>query len=197
MDDLQRLRYVTRRYAHLQGLRLVPLGIPFLLSAAWRDGQLRWVPGTDGNGPAFWFAGLLATALMVATVIGRHYRRRFGTVQHVPDVRASLIFAVFLSAFAVAMWLQDSVSTGLSLPMIVIGTGIGYVGVVDGNPRGHYLALAALCLLFANLGSFGVPLHARDVLMDDLIAMGLITVGVGDHLLLRRTLEPVHYVETI
>jgi hypothetical protein len=45
MHRLLRLRYVTERYEQLQGLRLVPLGIPFLLSSAWREGLFTWVPG--------------------------------------------------------------------------------------------------------------------------------------------------------
>ena len=121
MDDFERLRYVTERYAHLKGLRLVPLGISFLASAAWRDGQLRRGPGTAA----------------------------------------------------------------------------ACIGISGGHPRTHYLALAAVCLIFATLGTSGVPIHARDVLLDDLIGIGLIVVGIGDHLLLRRTLEPVTHVETV
>ena len=35
MRDRSTLRYVTTHYTRLQGLRLVPLGIAFLLSAAY------------------------------------------------------------------------------------------------------------------------------------------------------------------
>lgn len=197
MDELQRLRYVTQRYAHLQGLRLVPLGIPFLASAAWRDGQLTWLPGTDGNGPSYWFVALFAVALTISVAIGGYYRRRFGTVQPARSLRGPLRLAAFLAALALAFWLQDTLPAVISLPALVIGTAIAYVGVVGHSLRTHYLALAVLCLVFATLGTFGVPLHARDVLLDDLIGIGLIVVGIGDHLLLRRTLEPVSHVETV
>jgi hypothetical protein len=197
MHDLQRLRFVTERYPHLQGLRLIPLGLPFLVSAAWRDGQLAWVPGTHGPGAGFWFFGLMIAALSLSVALGRYYRRRFGSVQPARQATGALLGLLFLALFFGSLWTQDLLSPKLSLPAIVIGTALGYVGVAGGQLRTHYIALAALCLCFATLGSFGVPLHARDVLLDDLIGIGLIVIGVGDHLLLRRTLEPVSHVETI
>jgi hypothetical protein len=46
MRDIQTVRYVTTHYPRLQGLRLAPLGVPFLLSAAWRAGWLAWWPAS-------------------------------------------------------------------------------------------------------------------------------------------------------
>ena len=197
MDEFERLSYVTRRYAHLQGLRLVPLGIPFLASAAWRDGQLRWVPGTSGEGPTYWFVGLFLAALVVASAMTLYYRRRFGTVHQERGLRGPLLLSGFLLVFALSFWLQTILPAAVSWPAIVIGTALAYIGMSGGHPRTHYLALAAVCLVFATLGTFGVPFHVRDVLLDDLIGIGLIVVGIGDHLLLRRTLAPVAHVETI
>ncbi len=195
MNHLERLRYVTRRYPHLQGLRLVPLGIPFLISAAWRDGQLRWVPGIEQSEPSLWFAALFGVALMAGTLLGSYYRRRYGTVEPVRGWKAPVLFFGFLAVLGIAFSLQDHLQPIVSLPAVVIGTAIAYLGVVDRTIRFHYIVLGALCLLFANLGEFGIPVHARDVLLDDLIGLGLIAVGIGDHLVLRRTLEPVHNVE--
>lgn len=197
MDELQRLRFVTERYAHLQGLRLVPLGIPFLISAAWRDGQLAWVPGTEGHGAGYWFALLMLLALGISGAVGGSYREHFGSVQPAHPWKAVLALFAFLAVFLGSVWAQQTYGWIVSLPAILIGTALGYLGVVGGQPRTHYLALSALCLVFAMLGSFGVPFHARDVLLDDLIGIGLIVIGVGDHLLLRRTLEPVSHVQTI
>jgi hypothetical protein len=197
MHDLQRLRFVTERYPHLQGLRLIPLGLPFLVSAAWRDGQLEWVPGTAGLGPGLWFLALLLTALVISVAMGSYYRHRFGTVEPKRDLTSVLAGLLFAVLFLCSLGMQDILPFNISLPAVVIGTGVGYLGVAGGQQRTHYLALAALSLFFATLGSFGVPLHARDVLLDDLIGIGLIVIGVGDHLLLRRTLEPVSHVETV
>lgn len=197
MYDFQRLRFVTERYPHLQGLRLVPLGFVFLVSAAWRDEQLSWLSETAGQAAGFWFMGLLIVALTLSSLLGRYYRRHFGTVQPERRAKGPLLFILFVALFAAAAWAQDSLRTHLSLPLVVIGILLAYLGLAGGQRRSHYLALAAGCLVFANLADFGVPLHARSVLLDDLIGVGLIVIGLGDHLLLRRTLEPVPHVETV
>lgn len=91
--------YVTERYPHLQGLRLAPLGVPFLLSAAWRRGQLSWVPGTSGHGPGYWFLGLMALALIVSIALARYYRQRFGSVQLARRLKGPLLFCGFIALF--------------------------------------------------------------------------------------------------
>jgi hypothetical protein len=80
---------------------------------------------------------------------------------------------------------------------VVIAVALGWLGVTGGQPRAHYLALAGLCLVFAALGALGISVETRDALLDNLIGVGLIVIGIGDHMLLRRTLEPVSRVEAI
>jgi hypothetical protein len=194
MHDLKRLRFVTERYPHLQGLRLVPLGIPFLLSALWRNGQLPSVPGTAGHGAGYWFVGLIVIALVASSLVGRYYSRHFGSVE--PErAKSDLLAAVgFLAIFFAAVWTQDQLASGPSIPALVIAIALGYVGVSGGGFRAHYLAVAILTLLFATLGPLGVPMQIREVLLDHLIGFGVIFVGIGDHLLLRGTLQPVPHV---
>ncbi len=195
MDHLQRLRYVTERYDQLQGLRFVPLGIPFLLSAAWRDGQLAWAPGTTGVGPRIWFISLMTAAISLSLLARSYYRRRFGNVQSSATIRTPLAAFVFTAMFVLAVSVQADSS--LSLPAVIVALGLGYVGLVGGVARPHYLAMAALVALFATLGPFGVPLHARDVLCDQLVGIAFIVIGIGDHLLLRDTLVPVTHVNAV
>src|ERR1700730_3478985 len=76
MVDARRVLYVTEHYAHLQGLRIVPLGVCFLGSGAWRAGLLGWVPGIAGRGARAWLAASVAIALGVSRVIGARYRRQ-------------------------------------------------------------------------------------------------------------------------
>jgi hypothetical protein len=197
VHDLQRLHFVTERYPHLQGLRLVPLGLPFLLSAAWRAGQLSWVPGTSGSGAGLWFLGLLLVGLMCAVALGTYYRERFGSVQPVRTFTGPLAALLFAGVFLFSLWTQDTLSPSISLPAAAVGLGLGCLAVVGGQVRTHYLALAALCVAFATLGSLGVSFHARDLLFDDLVGIGLIVAGIGDHRLLRRTLAPVSHGQAI
>jgi hypothetical protein len=55
MHDVRRLPYVTEHHPSLEGLRVVPLGVPFLTSAAWRAGWLAWWPWTAGRDAELWF----------------------------------------------------------------------------------------------------------------------------------------------
>ena len=196
MDPLQRLRYVTQRYPDLQGLRLIPLAVPFLMSAAWRAGYLRWVPGTTGRGPQHWFAIVFVVALVGATALGSYYRRRFGVVQPLSRIRGLFTALTSLAAFAFAIWLQSKQPHTLSLPLLVIAASIGYAGVLDGLPRTHYLAVSASCLALGMLCAGTAP-QTRVVLRDALTGIGLIVIGLGDHLLIRRTLQPAPHVHSL
>jgi len=197
VHDLQRLHFVTERYPHLQGLRLVPLGLPFLVSAAWRNGRLSSVPGTSGSGAGLWFMGLLLVGLMGSVALRTYYRARFGSVQPVRTFTGPLAALLFAGMFLCSLWTQDTFSPSISLPASAVGLGLGYVVVSGDQVRTHYIALAALCVAFATLGSFGVSVPARDVLFDELVATGLIGAGIGDHCLLRRTLAPVSHGKAI
>jgi hypothetical protein len=196
MDRLQRLRYVTERYEQLQGLRLVPLGIPFLFSAAWRGGQLAWAPGTSGVGAHIWFVSLITAAIGLSLMARSYYRRRFGNVQSAATIKTPLAAFVFAAMFVLAVSVPTD-SSSIAVPAVILSFGLGYVGLVGGVARPHYLAIAGFVALFATLGPLGVPLHTRDVLCDQLLGIGFIVVGVGDHLLLRDTLVPVTRVNAV
>lgn len=197
MESLRRLRFVTERYPHLQGLRLVPLGVPFLVSAAWRSGSFADVPAFLGIPPRYLFLALFATALAMSGLAGRYYRRQFGTVQPQGGVRRAAGVLVFLAAFVAAVWAQDVFALVVALPAVLVAVALAWLGFAGGHVRVHYLVLAALCLVFASLGALGVPIDTRDALLDNLIGLGLIIIGLGDHLLLRRSLEPVSRVEAV
>jgi len=197
MDHLQRLRYVTQRYEQLQGLRLVPLGIPFLLSSAWRSGHLTSVPWTSGLGPRIWFVSLVVAAVTLSLVTKTYYERRFGDVQSAMTMKAPLAAFVFTALFILSASLPPDVEASVSIPAMIIALGLGYVGMVGGLFRPHYLTVAVCVVLFAALGPLGVPLHTRAVLWDQLTGIGFVVIGVGDHLLLRRTLVPVAHVDAL
>jgi len=199
MDHLRRLRYVTERYEQLQGLRLVPLGIPFLLSSAWRSGHLTWVPWTTtaGIGARIWFVALIGAAVALSLLTKAYYERRFGDVQSAATIKAPLAAFVFTAVFIVSASLQPGSQATVSIPAVIVALGLGYVGMVGGLLRPHYLMMAVCVALFAALGTVGVPFHTRDVLWDQLTGIGFVVIGVGDHLLLRRTLVPVTHVNAV
>lgn len=196
MYDFHRLRFVTERYHHLQGLRLVPLGFPFLIAGAWRDRQFSWLPVTGDRAPEYWFLGLVAIAVAISIAVGRYYTRRFGAVHQQESLRGQILVVLLYALFITSLFVQNAIPLPISLPIITVAIAVGLLGVAGGHVRTHYIAVAAVALLFAGLGSL-IPEHARAVLFDDLIGISLIVIGLGDHFLLRRTLEPVAHVETV
>lgn len=94
MEALARTAYLTRYYQDLQGYRLLPFVLLFLLIAA----QGAWLGSLDGwppsVGPAgFWLmssgaplAGV-GIALAFSHIIGRWYERRYGKIRPLPAVR--------------------------------------------------------------------------------------------------------------
>ena len=194
MNQLERVRFVTERYGHLQGLRLIPIAVPFLAAAAWRGGYLPWLSGLSDARAARWFFAAFAAALAISWSMGICYRRRFGWVQPRHRPTSILLFLGFLAALLASWRAQTTFEWSIPAPMIVIGAAIALVGLMGGHVRAAYLGVAAACLLFASLGAIGVPFHTRDVLFDCLVGFGLMAVGIADHLLLRGTLEPQPYV---
>lgn len=77
--DLERIRFVTRHFNNLQGLRYgVPLG---LITLAW-------------EGPALQRLVLLLGALLLVLGTKRYYRRTFGEVEQQPADRAAELYPV-------------------------------------------------------------------------------------------------------
>jgi hypothetical protein len=194
---IQRLRYVTARYEQLQGLRLVPLGIPFLLSSAWREGLLPWVPGTAGAGARVWLVAMFLPAIGLSMAAKVYYRHRFGDVQAATPVRAPIAAPAFTAILLAAVSLQSVLQSPISIPSVILALGVACLGIDGGIMRPHYVAVAATLGVFALSGAIGVPFHIRDVLWDRVIGMSLLVIGIGDHLLLRGTLVPVTDADTV
>jgi hypothetical protein len=189
--DSERLEYVTRRYPQLQG-RLLPLAPLFMLSAAWRAGLFH-VPGEDqAHVPARWFVLGLAVAVAVSYPVGRWYEKRFGTVSQPLTKSPVLPMVAVIACLSLAMWIQGMVRWPFSLPAALLGMAMGAVGVRQYPLRRHYLVAAVVFVGFALLPAFGVAAHVRGILFDVAIAVALVIVGVGDHLLLTTTLHEVH-----
>lgn len=188
--DLRTIRYLTANYAHLQGLRLVPLGLLFLVSAAWRAGWLPWPPDGPGHVADRWFAVAFLACLLVGLGLGRYYRTQFGAVRPLPSrFHAPPLLIVFL-AFVLLVAIQDTVAWRFPLPLVFLGAMLSVLGLAAAGLRHHYIAIAVACMAWPSLAIVGVSLPVQHVLVDLLIGLGLIVGGVGDHRILRHLLQP-------
>jgi hypothetical protein len=188
---------VTTYYPHLRGLRLVPLGLPFLISAFWRIGQISGVPLVNGLPAERWFVGMLAVALGAAYAVGTYYERHYGRVQPQRAITHAIVAFALGMAFVLTVWSQDTFRWAVSLPILLVACALAIVGSTGGQVRAHYFVLAGACAMFSFLGTLGVPFVIRDVLLDILVGGGFILIGVGDHIVLRRTLSPVSHAHAL
>jgi uncharacterized membrane protein YhaH (DUF805 family) len=180
----EQCQQVAERHAHLQGLRIVPLGLLFLVSAVWRAGYLPW-PAAVHTARVTFFAALVV-AVGVSFPIRAAYWRHSGR----PRVRRHRTGAMTLILVTAAFLLSTALPStprSPSMPALVVGLALIYPAMFVGGRRWHYLPLAAAWGLFALLRTFGVSFHVREVTLDLLIAISVIVAGLGDHRLWRRT----------
>lgn len=198
MRSLERVRYVTRYYEKLWGLKLVPVGLFMILLAS----------GESGLGPSWLrsgqvsIPGLMVFVLMIGLMwaAGVYYRRSFGRVVRGASERnmafdAVIGVAVFGAVISVN-WLDAVLRPTVSLTGITIAALLVLWWFATSKARRHYLILAALLLVLTLLPLLGAPFDARFP-FDDMVGaalvsgVGLIVIGVGDHLLLARTFKAV------
>jgi hypothetical protein len=189
MSDSLPVRQSPEHYMGSQGLGLVPLGVVFVGVGLWHDGQLAWLPGAAHGRIQLWLLGALGIAVLASQAISAYYRR-LGRMPAFHAYHGSAGQMVVTAILIVAsLLLQDAFRWPISLPLVVIGAVLAYLGIASQPVRGHYIGIAVSCLIMANIASFGVPVRTQQVMLDLLIAGGLFTAGIGDHLLLLRLLD--------
>jgi hypothetical protein len=188
--EVTRVRYVTRRYPQLQGLRLLPLAAVFLLSGLWRAGWLPLPPADHASATA-WFLGGLAAAVSLSFVIRAWYTKRYGAVSQGMLHSGVVPLTALLIGLLLATWLQDQWHWVYPVPALFVGTALLANGLSHGAMRKHYVVIAVLWFAVASLALFGVSASTREAALDVTIGVALVIAGLGDHWLLRDTLQPV------
>lgn len=170
MDRLARLRYAAEHYPALQGLRIVPFGIAFLIMVAVQPG-LQWFPTEAGRS---WDLGVplltFAAAILANVGLKGHYERAFGVHRPLPREKGfwgigalallgavigmgarrvegiEVLWAVpFALAFMTAprlRWYYGLAVCAFALLAVLPAFGIGSLwGFFGQNSRFHYLVL--------------------------------------------------------
>ena len=190
MGNLATIRYVTEHYPRLQGLRLVPLGVLFLLSAAWR---LHWFSlPTSVFHPRDWFLVGFVIAIAASFAIRTRYERTLGHIEPLPGRSGFVTLMSIFVGFMLLGWIQQSFRWPVSIPIPVVFVALclAYTGVVHGRLRKHYILVAVAALAVAGINILGVPDAIRPVFFDLMVGGGLILAGIGDDFVLRHTLQP-------
>jgi hypothetical protein len=186
--DVRTARFVTVEYPHLQGLRLVPLGLAFLVSAAFRAGWLPTLPWVAGRGAQVSFFGLLAIAVVAALPIGNWYAHRYGVVRLRLADNGALALVSFVVCLLALVGLEEWLHSSIPLARLFLVSGLLVLGTAYGCKRVHYLMLAAICLTVPWMLPQHMAPASRALVLDLLTGGGLLIAGIGDHLVLTRFL---------
>jgi hypothetical protein len=189
--EQDKIRFVTANYHQLQGLRLVPLG---LLLALWASLDVlgffdpaRFPPGNRTTaltriGYAYWLGLLLALAAPA------YYRYRYGSVDPFDRRSRNRWITAAVIGFFVLVRIDRDLQWPVSLHLLLVSIALFVTVWQDGRVRRHYLAPALIWLAVSFLPALDVsPAHLRMTLFG-LGGLTLVGCGIGDHLLLTRTL---------
>ena len=182
----ERLRFVTANFYQLQGLRLIPLGIFLILMGLDTHEKLRWL-SPIGN-------SRLMLPTFVAMILGMaaataYYRRHYGDVAQNGRGKRNSLIALAILVFIV---LTNFVDKPFDLPvwtgaLFLCGCLVATVRA-DGWIRGHYLLPAAAWFVLGFPKVLPVPISWVGVIVFGVAGLTLIVCGIGDHLLITRTL---------
>jgi hypothetical protein len=196
MLDPERVRYVTRNFNGLQGLKLLPFGL-FMILIATRDLGWTWL-GTAGDCsytlPLFLLMGILYMG------IGRYYSRRFGTVRQ-KDMESQWLLGIALVAVFFGMVvLEVAVKPPFSLIGLLISLLLVYSGI---RTRRWYYWLVGLVLALLNLlpllagttwKTFAISTEAAGTFgfwWNTSLGMAFCLLGLMDHYRLVSALKPL------
>ena len=184
-NHLRQVRWVIGHYSQLQGWRLVPLGLVFLASGAWRGGLRGWLPHQVSGRTAL--AVGIATALALSFPIKRWYRRTFGGARSDSAWRDTAGLFVITAGFIICTVVADRVRM-VSIPALFVGCALLSTFIASDGRRWHYAVVASSWLLFSIAPATRLDLSIRATLLDALIGGSLIVCGLGDHRLLSKAL---------
>ena len=191
MQNLDNIRYFTRSFQALQGLRTIPFGLFILLLAPQMLGG-KWL---GGQGNCSFTLPLFLVVIGLWLAAARYYANHFGKVTPLSNSHQSL-WAIGLCAFLVAVIVSENLIyrrwptfqvSPIEISLVVFYMAVGILG------RRIYFTIFGVLLLCTG----ALPLILHTTVGDSLygtfgfvfsivFGFGLIVTGLLDHLRLAR-----------
>jgi hypothetical protein len=199
MDRLARLRYAAEHFPALQGLRIVPFGIAFLILSAVQPG-LQWFP--TGSAPS-WDLGVplltFAAAILASVGLKGYYERAFGVHRPLPRGKGLWggvgAFALLGAVMAMGARRVEGIEVLWAVPFAL-------AFMTAPRLRWYYGVAVLASALLAVLPAFGVGspwgFFGQNSRFHYLMLGLTFTVcGLLDHRLLRELFEPCERETTL
>ena len=196
MQDLDHYRNAVRDYPALQGLRIIPIGLLFLIFPL----QNLNLPVLGRQGNCTVTLPLLLAAIVCWFWIGRYYEKNFGRVEALVDrgrrsVTAPIVLFVFIAAVIVEIVLfRNHLALPFSLIELLVAVAALYAGIKTRrwyhSLAGVLLGMAAFLPLIPGAG-VGDPIFGEfGIIFNVLYGLSIVFVGVLDHLRLLSYFQP-------
>ena len=204
MEDVERVRYVTRNFEQLQGLRYAPYGLAMVLFGFM---SFLWFAPSSGFFDVrlvddLVFAGLLVVAMVLHHQVSVYYGRRFGHVRRRSwgeKTRLTFVFWIVIAAVFVLSFFRDwfgQIGLSLLAGAAVAAFVLGDLWVERHRLTAYWAFLAVLAVGVCFLPVFGV-FEGRAFPLVAVSLGGILLLGsLLDHLLLVRTLKPMPREDT-
>ena len=200
MEDAERIGYVARNFARLQGLRYAPYGVAMLVLGV---ANFLWFGPSSGFFDPRPLASLLLVVLTVSAMVssryvGVYYDRRFGRVRdrfRPKKTRLTRVFWVAIGGILILSLFGGHVGQAWSGPLIGVAVAafmLGDLWIDRHRLTSHWAFLAALVVGVCSLPVFGVLDRGADFSLIA-VSLGLLFFAgtLLDHLLLTSVLKPV------
>lgn len=186
MDNPTHVRYITRNFDALQGLKMVPFGLFFLaMGAGWLGEQ----GDLSLSLPAF------VLTLLVSWLISRYYTRNFGRVN---SERSNLVNNFLLPlAVILILWVAAAIDYSMRLPVSVFGLTLAIIlffwwWLQEQRTRIHYAIMASLIVLIslaplAGIGEGWLIIQPSGTVFHLLVGAIFVLGGILDHLILVKS----------
>lgn len=186
MDNPTHVRYITRNFDALQGLKMVPFGLFFLaMGAGWLGEQ----GDLSLSLPAF------VLTLLVSWLISRYYTRIIGRVN---SERSNLVNNFLLPlAVILILWVAAAIDYSMRLPVSVFGLTLAIIlffwwWLQEQRTRIHYAIMASLIVLIslaplAGIGEGWLIIQPSGTVFHLLVGAIFVLGGILDHLILVKS----------
>ena len=196
MQDIDRYRTIVRSYSGLQGLRIIPLGLLFLIFPL----QLLDLPLLGAQGNCTITLPLFVVAIGSWFWIGKYYEKTYGKVEPLVDHRKqTATIVITLIAFIAVIVLENvlfrnHLGPPFNLMEFAAASAALYAGIK--TRRWYYtlwgglIGVASFLPLILGVGIGDAVFGDGGVVFDILFGLTIIMVGVLDHLRLARYFHP-------
>ena len=200
LQELRRIRIVTKNYAVLRGLQNVPFGLLFLFVAAF---ELKWLSLPYGSLELAMFFGFIwfLASIAIHPIIGRYYDRMFGSVQRAScDPLNKWITSLSIAILGAGGMRLDKT---FNLPISATGLALALILLIlwwqTNAFRTHLLVIAFVMITLAFAPLLGFPaFHTLFIPGNggyELFFGVMMTIGgLCDHLLLLRAFRQTQKV---